>query len=258
MSTRKRFPGCVRCQERHVKCDRGKPSCSTCRNLKYPAVCEYASKKLRGFRQSRFSFTSPVTGRTRRQEDHARPASSASNDLGFASDGGTHPISPILPDNRHIGGSGSVRTSPSSPTSAIRRIYDLNQCSPSPPSETRASHRSFNLGIPSINLGPEQSPDDIYRPNTSVDLSQPRANFEIAHVSPNDIARETMRSPSCTLTDETESNIFAFYVEQAGKWVCPFTRNFTLVDSFTDKTMLQRLTLGLRKDIFIHTYHNWL
>lgn len=55
-TSRKRAPGCLRCQERHVKCDKQKPSCSSCRSLKYPGVCEYGARQLR-FRQSRYTST---------------------------------------------------------------------------------------------------------------------------------------------------------------------------------------------------------
>jgi hypothetical protein len=239
MSTRKRIPGCLPCQERHVKCDRGKPICNSCRNLKYPTVCEYALKRLQ-FRQSRYSSSSATTNMTRREVDSARTPSANDNDLGAASGSSdtTHAAPSTLHDyeTRHhsstMDGAGSARTLASGQSSVVSPVpspEDTRRYSSSPlpvagialtPKPSIPSYCLFPLGISPVDTAPDGSGYGINGSTALVDLSHPRTSVEIEHVSPNTRSDQTSRASSRTLTEEIDCRVFAFYVERAGHWVC--------------------------------------
>ncbi|KAJ5811848.1 hypothetical protein N7474_008149 [Penicillium riverlandense] len=223
MPTRKRAPGCLRCQERHVKCDRGTPTCNSCRNLKYPTVCEYASKRLR-FRQSRYSSSVATTNVMPRELDSVRTPPANENDPGAASGASDTTHAPSL--NR----AGSARTLSSS------FPHQSSVVSPVPSAEDTRRFSSSSLPMDGIALTPKPSvPSFIFSPlgfapvgaapsdsgygidgsSTSIDLSHP-----IEHVSPNTATSyQTSGDSARTLTEEIDCKVFAFYVERAGHWI---------------------------------------
>lgn len=239
MSTRKRIPGCLRCQERHVKCDRGKPTCSSCRNLKYPTVCEYGSKRLR-FRQSRYTTTSLAsTDMTRRASHPGRTPSANSNDPGAisATSDTPHAAPSTLSDyGSHrptsVDGPGSARALPNSQPSVVSpvsSVEDAHQYSSSPLPVAGIQLTSkppvppyclFPLGLSPVGASPDGSGYPINGSSTSVELPDRRASGDIAHVSPSTAPYHTTSPSPCTLTDEVDCRVFAFYVESAGHWVC--------------------------------------
>jgi hypothetical protein len=226
MSTRKRIPGCLRCQERHVKCDRGKPTCKSCRDLKYPTVCEYASKRLR-FRHSRYtSSLAPTTDMTRRESPTVRTPSANSNDLGAisgATDTTHAPPSTFLDYGSHhrssIDGSGSASTLP-----AVSPVPSAEDSSPlrvpltaKPPVP---SYCLFPLGLSPVGATPDGYGGPISGSSASVELSHPGVSVDVEQVSPNTTSYHRAPPPSRTLTEEIDCKVFAFYVENAGHWVC--------------------------------------
>lgn len=239
MSTRKRIPGCLRCQERHVKCDRAKPTCNSCRNLKYPTVCEYGSRRLR-FRQSRYTTSaSASTDMTRRESHTVQTPSANSNDPGdhiSATSDTPHAAPSTISDygSHHpssIDGSGSTGALPSSHSlvvSPVSSAEDTRQYSPSPlpvagipltPKPPVPSYCLFPLGLSPVGATPDGSGIPINGSSVSGELSHRRASADIAHASPSTTSYHTT-SPSRTLTEEIDCKVFAFYVECAGHWVC--------------------------------------
>jgi len=220
MSTRKRIPGYVRCQERHVKCDKGKPSCKNCRSLKYPAVCEYASRQLRGFRQSRYSSALAVTDSTPQEADQARSASPTSNVPEHASDT-PHPNTKHSQEHGDNNDPGSVRTLADSPASVVSPIPDTIHYASSPSKPSDPSYSVFPLGLSPISIDPEYRTDvnDVERTRGSIDLSSQRTNLEIEHASPHDTAYQIFQTPARTLVEETDCKVFTFYMEHAARWV---------------------------------------
>jgi hypothetical protein len=234
---RKRIPGCLRCQERHVKCDRGRPTCNSCRNLKYPTVCEYASKRLR-FRQSRYTSSLVSSDMTRLDADSVRRPPANGNDLG-ATPGATdttHAAPSTLPDygSHHrssIDDTGSARTLPSghsSVASPVPSAADSRQYSSSPlpvagitltPKPPVPSYCLFPLGLSPAGATPDGPGYSINGSSASVNLSHRRASVDIEHASPNATPYQTAPPSSRTLTEKIDCKVFAFYVERAGHWV---------------------------------------
>jgi hypothetical protein len=76
------------------------------------------------------------------------------------------------------------------------------------------------LGFSSVGAAPGDSDYGINGSSTSIDLSGPRADVEIEHLSPNTTTSyQTSRDSPRNLTGEIERKVFAFYVEKAGYWV---------------------------------------
>lgn len=69
----KRTPGCHRCRERHVKCDKERPVCSNCRHARSTSPCRYEAKRGIRFRPSRYS-----------SGPNARPASPETASQGYS------------------------------------------------------------------------------------------------------------------------------------------------------------------------------
>lgn len=224
MPTRKRAPGCLRCQERHVKCDRGTPTCNSCRNLKYPTVCEYASKRLR-FRQSRYSSSLATTNVRQREVESARTPPANDNDPGAVSGASDTTHAPSLVR------AGPARTLPSgfphqsSVVSPVPSAEDTRRFSSSslpmdgialtPKPSIPPSFILSPLGFAPVGAAPSDSGYDINGSSTSIDLSHP-----IEHVSPNTATSyQTSGDSVRTLTEEIDCKVFAFYTERAGHWV---------------------------------------
>lgn len=278
MSTRKRIPGCLRCQERHVKCDRGKPTCSSCRNHKYSTVCEYAPKRLR-FRQSRYTSALASTG-TRREAHTVRTPSADSNNeprtISGTSDK-THAASSTLSDygNHHpssIDGSRSARNFSSAHSSVVSPVPSAEGTSrypssplpvaddPLTPKPPVPSYCLYPLGLSPVGLTPDASGYPINNSSVSGELSHPGARVDIAHVSPSTASYQTSLPPSRTLTDEIDCKVFAFYVENAGHWVCISSSSIFAAQTTNRLTdvVADRLTLVLQKGTFIHMYPSLL
>lgn len=271
MSTRKRIPGCLRCQERHVKCDRGKPTCSSCRNLKYPTVCEYASKRLR-FRQSRYTPSVASADMTRRYSHSVQTPSANSNDqdpLPGASDTANAAQS-THPDygNHHsssIDGSGSATTLPSGQNSVVRPVPsagETRQYSSPPlpvahialtPKPSVPPYCLFPLGLSPVGASPQGSGYPIHDSSASVDLPHHRGSVSFAHVSPSTTSYHTETPSSRILRDEIDCKVFAFYVENAGHWVRVANQ-----PSYRHELIIYRSTLGLPRGTFIRTCPSWL
>lgn len=245
MHTRKRIPGCLRCRERHVKCDRAKPACSSCRNLKYPIICEYASECLR-FRQSRYSSSLSTTNTARREADSAPTSTANDSDPGAAFNARyatrTEPSTFQEDESRHRSTDwpGPPRTLPSSfppqssaaspvpPDQDVRHFSSPSQSVTSIPLTPKPSTLPFQLpplGAPTVDTTSGSSGYGVTSSSALIDLPCGPGGVGTGHVSPNTMRHRLSRSKSRTLTDDVDCKVFAFYVECAGHWVCTAIHN---------------------------------
>ncbi|KAL4894226.1 hypothetical protein BDV59DRAFT_16099 [Aspergillus ambiguus] len=224
MSTRKRSPRCLRCQERHVKCDKAKPTCSSCRSLKYPAICEYASRHLR-FRQSRYS--SALARNNAASSEKSPPEIDLANedDLEALSDArcvfrghAGHLHSDIRADIPRFSSTAHTTEAP------VRRTSQPCSITSSPKTSLASGPRQTilpqppvsTLALSTVGVIPADSPYGIRGSLSSVDLSQSSVT---AGFFPQETSFRAPPEPPRTLTKELDCRVFAFYVEHAGKWI---------------------------------------
>ncbi|KFY18903.1 hypothetical protein V493_08267 [Pseudogymnoascus sp. VKM F-4281 (FW-2241)] len=253
-----RQPGCLNCRERHVKCDKERPTCSTCRNAKYPTTCEYASKRFR-FRQSRYlsslqqqrQITSPPVNLSR---DLPLPPGSRRNieEQSVRDDDGDPPLvqgsdsEVTIPAGRDesigadlpTGNNAITTTTTTGVQDSVERQYSHF------PAQNNASHGSETSWLP-------PSPFSSRYNDTSTGSGQSgtilRSTYSSPHVTssnsdggldgrdsvsgsksnssrgweklPSDGLLRASQGPARLLSDELECNIFGFYVTKAGRWL---------------------------------------
>ena len=56
VSSRGRTPSCIPCRERHLKCSKQRPECTNCRSAKHIRYCTYETKRPLRFRESKTSM----------------------------------------------------------------------------------------------------------------------------------------------------------------------------------------------------------
>jgi hypothetical protein len=197
MSGTKREPGCVRCQQRHVKCDRDRPACSNCQKSKPPTVCEYrAPSRSFRFQQSRYSSAAA---------DEAARRATASRSSDAPSQPGL-----VLSEYGDMGSINSPRD---------HADFHPQPAAFSPPgSAGTESHHTFSATDGSFerdggSVGSRfvSTPADFQAGEAS--YSSPSAL--VVHIPQ---SQQQMATPQI-LTDERDSRVFTFYMESVAHWM---------------------------------------
>ncbi|KFX89387.1 hypothetical protein O988_08645 [Pseudogymnoascus sp. VKM F-3808] len=242
-----RRPGCLQCQERHVKCDREKPRCSSCRNAKYPTICEYGSKRLR-FRQSRYSTTvavarttAPIVNESQEQpmpsaefqdaiepsvrDDDDAPPRGPDGEAGIQILRNTSPRG-LLADNNPI---------------AWQPLADCHHSHSSPHSSSHGSEyplsptSSFSSRFDNTTARPGQNGTVLRGPllesrvtalSSGCELEGEEAGFWAESNTnmrwksvPNAGTFQTSQGPARILSEDLECKVFGFYITNAGSWL---------------------------------------
>ncbi|KAF2765376.1 hypothetical protein EJ03DRAFT_209028 [Teratosphaeria nubilosa] len=201
VSLGKREPGCVRCQQRHVRCDRQRPTCSSCRRSRVAAPCEYRthSRPLR-FRESRYSSVTAGA-----QEEGV----SSSN----ASRHGSVPITPVT---------SSVERDEKQQTTSL--LGSPHSCAP--PIVTRPITLARDEGRLPWMVDASHKPNDSDGTPAGSQLIPTPADVDKgeSYCSPSALivhipGPQQHPSRHTILTDERDCHVFAYYLDSVAQWM---------------------------------------
>ncbi|KAH9838094.1 Fungal specific transcription factor domain [Teratosphaeria destructans] len=210
--SKRREPGCVRCQQRHVRCDRQRPTCSTCRRTRCPAPCDYRPhpRPLR-FRPSRYSSVTTTDPHQHDDDHHHHPHVPSSN----LSRHGSAPITPLTlsvdrgeerrSTSRH--GSPPASAPPIGGAKSIPRARDEGRLPWMVETSPRPNH-------------PDGTPAGSQWLSTPTDPDQ----GEESYCSPSALIVHIPRPPHSPprpslLTDERDCQVFAYYLDAVARWM---------------------------------------
>ena len=197
---------CKPCRERHLKCDRTVPICSTCQKSRYLQECTYDATEIR-FRTSLVPLPTPSE---QRQDGHSRPRQSPE---------------PAERDPEELAETTQLTESPASQSSRTPGGFEATQLgyplggSPSTPAShttppTRREH--FGLLPQTVSSAPE-----AFVTQTSVTGVLDQNTPSTVHLT--DGSSPSFTAPPSGLShligDSTEARIFKFYLNNAGTWV---------------------------------------
>lgn len=197
---------CKPCRERHLKCDRALPVCSTCQKSRYLQECTYDTTEIR-FRTS----LAPLPA-LREERDGRRRARSS-----------PHPVEPEPGRLAQTPRSADSHVSDNSGTpvscEASQPVHPLAGSPTTPTSHASPPDRpdGFGLLTQAISAAPE-----------AADAPQPSVAVVLEHDTPSSVQFPGTSCPSFTssppglfhsISDRTEARIFDFYLSNAGSWV---------------------------------------
>lgn len=215
MRASKRRPGCLRCRQRHVKCDKAQPICSRCQKAQFSTPCTYDWIKPLHIRQSRYSSLVANS----QTETRGCQASSYRGDQVGASRNGLEYLPRLYDQHTQPEAVESEpltahRSTPASQshsqsTTDDRTPYDGSQL---PSADGRYIHASTT---------PSTFPDRIPATDTGNQVSSIAGETSSRQWN---VSCETPQARTRILCEEVECKVFDFYLMSAGHWVSASTR----------------------------------
>jgi hypothetical protein len=207
-SSKTRLPGCRRCRDQHLRCDRKRPSCSTCQTAKHRVICTYEAKPLR-FSHSKYSSSKPSN-----DPDGDNASTHVSDDIHQDAESDTSVV--------HVDDNNTLEVT-------IGPLFSPDHIPIQDDTSATVGLLPHIAAYPSLGFSIEHSPavsrsthheSTIIQANVS--STSPHDSFGFPTPNRNGTYSLSPNVPRTTkiLADELECKVFDFYVTYMGHWVC--------------------------------------